>query len=652
MKKFIIFIILLTFLVFSSKENDVKANSDVGKTLVVVSSSDKEYNFDYPGFEIITSTVNTKITGEYFIVYRNYSTKEQIIKKIIVVDRKDIDNKYFTISENEIIYNDMSNVVKYYVIDKNSIILVKEILQESVDNEQPKSNFYISLIRNNTLVFNEELLNDCYATIESIKINSDGIFILGTKYFIYDGIEAFVIYYDFLGNRKGLRYCGGTLNETAKNMEIIGDYVYLIGDTVSVKGDVVKNSTGTDTFIIKLDIKNMLRIVDTCVIGETGNDTCYGSIVLNNNLYIIKHCIDENLKLPFIKLQKFNHELSILDEKVIDTGFYHKVVNMKIEDNKIFLIRFKDDELSENRSIFIDTFDESLNLNNIYKDTLLYDYIIKDACLIGNDFSILFTYQNNTKINVYNLHENKLVDELNISEKLDKLKLIDNRSFYSFNNILSVYSLNSINAKLFAIEEIYSIDDDILKTDIYINGESAYLDLDKSNLCYDINLYGKYNGTYYFINEKIDIIYQQDINVLPNVSLLPNNVYDLHTKITFNGRGVLNDKEISSGYIINEPGEYTFKIYGKDNKSFEINFKISDISINGTTKNEINIDNFVKEDVINNIIAENSNSSEVSKVYTENNINDKKTKIVYWPIAIPTSLAIICTIFILKGVHG
>lgn len=652
MKKIIFSLfVLCLFDIFIGNRN-VYAQNDISKTLVVVSSNDESYDFKYDGYEIISNTVNTKVPGEYFIVYRNYLNKEQVIKKVIVVDKVDIDKKHYTLKEEKELLNNTENIIFKHIISDNKIIVItKEVISNNLD-EIEKSNYFVSLIENGKEIFVSELMTECFGEIICIKIYNNDIYVLGSRFFVIGLNEFFVARYDFSGNMINIKYYGGNLNETPKSIEFIDNYVYVVGDTVSERGEVCTNNTGSDTFIFKMDINNKLKMSDVKILGEEGNDTCYGSFVYNGFIYMIKHYILNDIKYPTIKLLKLDKELNLISEKILDYGFNHNILGIKLENNEILITRTKDDDTTSEQVLYVDEVSESLNKKNIFKINLSSDFYIYDSYLQHNYLSILFNNNgtSSTNIYIYNLINNTLIEKLNYGYLLNNVELLDERTIVEKNNKLTKHILSSIYVSSFGSSQILNKDDQINNYEIYINNQKYKLNLDKSKIYYDTNLFGKYKCTYYFNTDKYDLMYHHDINVLSNLSLLNNTTYDLNLLITFNGKGILNNTEIQNGYVVDKPGDYHLKIYGKDDKTIEVKFKVEDLSINVSEKITDDLTTN-KTDIKNNLMIDSKNNTHESSVFLETDSKKPQKKVVYWPVLFPTSLIVIFSFFIIKGVR-
>lgn len=647
MKKVIILsICLILIFIFSYKKN-VYASSDVINTLVIT-ESDSDYDLNIPGYKILTSTVNSKIVGEYFVVYQNYQTKEEVLRKVKVVSKNDLNNRYFTVDDEKLLVDDMKDVLKYYVLSDNEVILTKEKKKTQVGQDEPKSDFYILLQRNNEIVFESLIMDDCYGTIIEIKVVDNIIYILGTRYFVPSGLDFFVAKYDFNGNRLYIKYLGGNLNENPKTFEVIDKNVYVIGDTLSKRGDIISDKTGTDTFITKLDER--LYIKKTILLSSNLNDMPLASILVNDFIYIVKHEIDEQIYFPTLSILKIDKDLNIIKDKIIDQGFNHQILDIINDDNSVIITRQKDDDITKDHKVIIESFDEELTKNKLYQQNFSNDIVINDALYKNDQLALLYKINEeelNTYINIYNVNTKEIVEKLHVGSNTINTNLIDTSKIIIFSDSLKEITLKSIKVYNFGVNQIKSKDDSLSLTSVYIEGKKVEVDQNKSILNVDYNLFGTYDVLYYFSGNELDLMYKKDVIVSNNISVSNNNTYDLNTILTFNGRGLLNNESIIPGYTLDKCGEYKLQVYGKDNLMIEIDFTVDKLSVNILNNDEKKDKNYLSDSMVKDSIIEPKEKLGKSVTAIDSSNIEQSKKYILWPLLIPSAILVFGSVFII-----
>ena len=114
--------------------------------------------------------------------------------------------------------------------------------------------------------------------------------------------------------------------------------------------------------------------------------------------------------------------------------------------------------------------------------------------------------------------------------------------------------------------------------------------------------------------------------------------------LTFNGKGLLNNTLISSGYIIDKVGNYQLEVFGKDNERKIYNFKVEEFSNKDFNKKEepklLEVNNKLNRLDQNNVISFGDNIyNEITKTYH------------FWLLLIPVILLVVSLILIFRRKH-
>ena len=118
---------------------------------------------------------------------------------------------------------------------------------------------------------------------------------------------------------------------------------------------------------------------------------------------------------------------------------------------------------------------------------------------------------------------------------------------------LAIASNNSINVNSLGKEMIQNKSESVLIYDIMINNQPVTHG-NKSSINYNPDLFGSYLLKFYFETPSLTLAYYLDLYVDLVVSVKDHEIYDLNTKLIFNGEGLLNNQRITSNYVVTEPG--------------------------------------------------------------------------------------------------
>ena len=262
-----------------------------------------------------------------------------------------------------------------------------------------------------------------------------------------------------------------------------------------------------------------------------------------------------------------------------------QTVNTNINDNNDLFIATKEESLtklykitSDYQKILIDSY----TCNGVSSSNLV-DFLVTGTDELIFLYNLIDTTQSDQYGYLYQIIKGKKVETeiINFSSVSNVVGLVDlNEVIFFKNNILTINKISFANFSDFAKENNIVKKSDLKLPSLYVDGKKVLLDEGKSSYNFDINNYGIYDAVYYFSTAEFDIITFGIINVLPNINVSENEVYDLNTIISFNGAGVINDYNINSGYILNRPGEYELIVYGKQLQKRVVNFRVEKLSDN------------------------------------------------------------------------
>lgn len=645
MKKIFIVLIIMFGLTLTFKNKEVKAEEDISKPLVMV-RGEYESNIVYDGYELISSNLNTNVVGTYMNTYQHYKTNEIINKTIYVVDENAVYQNDYLIEEKKNIglFDGLTKVIK---LNDESYVTI-----QLVDNEldERTSDVYLSLISGKEKVWEVKLFENISVSIVDLVIDNNEIYVLANFYSSYSKIDIYLKKYSLEGKYLYSYIYTGNYNDVSTKLFISGDYCYIAGNTTSTLRLFEGNRDKEDSFIIKLDKQKFEKYGDY-TFGKPGIDNIESIYVIGNTTFILHSYIDYSMSnIPSIKLLKLDEELNVIKEVLVDNGYGLKTLEMLRHSSNELIITYE--IYNEKDNIYktnVIKFDLSLNKENIYTTQLNNDYHLYKVNINNDMLSILYTVSSSGYLfKMINLNDLTETVSMNYKEKKYKdIYYTDNLTILiNDNNNLCESKLSIVKVINYGTNKISNNETNIFDQTIYLNGEIVSINKTKSNIQYDTTLYGKYNQNYYFEFASFDFLYNYDIYVLNNLSITNNQVYDLNIMLSFNAIGLLNDKKIDSGYVVDEVGDYTLKLIGKDNVEYDYKFKVRNLS--SSIDNENNQTN-VRGEVVNKIVEENSD-------YPTYNIDIEKAEsssnsiINWWPMLVPITLTMIGAFVIIKGV--
>lgn len=644
MKKILVIIMITVLIRCITFKTYASSSDNVNTPLIIVEGEYVDIDTTYDGYKLISTTLNTKVPGKYYSVYENYFTKEEVIKEIFVISKEEALNDKYSIEDLIDSTNINYDVLKYEKIDNGKYI----VISSTETGEEDKINLDVVMIDKNNTLWTKEIYHNCYGEIRDLKIIDNKVIVIGNVYFKYSGMDIMVYELDLLTGVNKRIFYGGTKNENVLSIEKDNGYYYVVGTTLSTKGEIIGSGIDEDSFILKLD--QNLKKVNLISINKEGKNTPLSLLIDKEDLYIVEQHIGSLAHT--LNIIKIDNDLQIIKEQKVDIGYLHNVNGLVKINNNIYLIREKENLEHNQRNLYIESIDDELNITSIYKDIYNDDKSIKDVFIKDNNISLLFKTSKS--------YNTRILD-------IDKKEIISDYDYLLNNNQIKLTSLNQVsiyhdkkiseyiyyNVKIDSLNNLCINEDDtyLYDTSVLLDKEIVKLNIDKSTLNYDMSLFGIYDNIFYFTGENIELVYKRNIQVMSNLKLINNGIYDKGLKLKFNGIGLLNNEEILSGYVIDKVGLYTFKLIGKDNQSITYNFEVADLSIDSSSTNKPSYNTTkTKEDYISGIISSSNKVTNNITVSCEVEQNDRSNvTISYWPLLIPLSLGMICTILILRG---
>ena len=584
-KRFLILIIILFNLIFfntSIKSLKAASLNEVEKTLIVLKGKDYSQYLEYNGYKMLESNVNFNECGKYIVKYENLSNNTIINKNVYVQSEEELTNGNILNESYQSIYSLMERSVLKKVIKVDGAYYISL----SEENSDETFNMHFIKIINNKVVFDKIIYSNTKGSIVDFVINNQEIALLINKENGDNKQDAFVVFMDKVGNITLTRQYSGIKIEEAKRILYDDDNYYIIIKSMSssINGAILNFSFyGVVCFGIDRQTKDSIGYDSYCYDRDLFVED---AIIRGNKVLILTYRFDRTIMLK-------RYEIHEIDTTTMNLGKIY-CFNQTIKEFPIKMC------LNDNNDLFIATKEESLT--KLYKITSDYQKILIDSytcngvsssnlvdfLVTGTDeliflYNLIDTTQSDQYGYLYQIIKGKKVETeiINFSSVSNVVGLVDlNEVIFFKNNILTINKISFANFSDFAKENNIVKKSDLKLPSLYVDGKKVLLDEGKSSYNFDINNYGIYDAVYYFSTAEFDIITFGIINVLPNINVSENEVYDLNTIISFNGAGVINDYNINSGYILNRPGEYELIVYGKQLQKRVVNFRVEKLSDN------------------------------------------------------------------------
>lgn len=590
---------------------------DVMKPLVCVMGNDYSYLLEYEGFTIINKLIDFNHEGTYFVTYMKDDTKETYTKRIDVISKGMTTNIYYRYDENKVI-SSADEVIDIWSSDYNTYVLEKEKVQDEFI-------YYLTKIKDNKNTFAKEILKSANVTLNKILKDDNNIYILGTIYKDNYGTDIYIIKTDLEGNIVCENTIGGTGIDDAKGMVIYGDYIYLYGCTTSSGGLFQGIRKKEDAFILKLN-KDMLH-PDSVKINILENINCFSEVTISDELIYVLEQYSDNDYVKY-NLKIYNPNLDILYNNSIVNSYALYPEKLVTLDNKVYLIAFQYNYMIEKYASRIYEIKENGEINLIYEYTNYSGDNIRiiDAQVKMNKMNILMYDYNSLCAKLYLKDDNVLININNSSKPCTFIKKDDsNISFLTVDK--SVYDLLYIK----------------FDTSIIINGEKANL----SNLSKINNEYlsfGNYQNIYVYESTNALFANYENKYVEPDVSIIDGEIFDINTKLTFNGVATLNGRKIESGSFVTEEGEYVLEVIGINGEKKVFNFKVRNLSNKLYEEKE-------KCKLLNVSLSTNKQVSHDNVTYTSLIDNMQIREYFFFPLLVPLIFLVVFIIVLVRRKH-
>lgn len=644
MKKIFLIITLLfnVLMVKTIANTTIYATSisdEISKPLIVKVGDDYQDYLEYENYEIISSNVNFKKCGIYKIIYEHIETAEQIEKTIYVKSEEDLTIQK-TYSETYITLTtlreniDVTNVQKF---NNNYYISYTERLEDETYN------IGFMKVSNYEIIFDEIIFQKTDGKIVDTIIKDEEIILMVEKANTYSYLDLYYIvmspkgaithYYKYEG--RGIE-CGLRLLEST-------NYYYLVLDTTSKDEGSFSFQHTCQSGVIFVVEKGTNKQCGLYEIVEDNDVDVIDAINIEDELYVVYEMYNSMTNLKEINIAHIN----TIKQNIETINFSLKLTEY-----------VKKIKVDSSNNIYIATSDYNYELKDyvskIYElDTSLTKHLINEYQYQkeGTCNLIDISVSNNSNIvAIYSIVKyDSEIEYGYLYQILENGEIIVEFEDFSatsmINGFITTSELLFMNDNVVVIDKInYSIFTNLKETQVknnqeyfeisfptlFINGDKIEINLDKSKLNYNLNLYGEYKLYYYFSSSEVDVLTSGVLKVSPYTNVYEDGIFDLNTKILTNGISTLNSMEIESGYEIKKAGSYTLVLKSNNGEEYITNFEVSCLSNNAAKLKEdiptyeIDTSTYTKTDLI-----------DISNHINEDTLVDK-TENNLWLVLIPS----------------
>lgn len=620
MKKIIYTFICLFFLTICLKTNVFAKQTDyedISKPLVCEKGYDYSYLLEYEGYTIINKLVDFNHEGTYYVTYINNETKETITKRVDVISKEKTKNIYYRYNEFKVV-SKASELIDVCSKGDYAYMLEKETVNEI-------NSYYLTTTKGGKNINSKLVVSSSGVTLNKLIVLDDAIYIIGTIYVTNYGTDIYIIKLDLEGNIILENTIGGNGIDDVKGICALGEYIYLYGETTSSGGLFTGVRKKEDAFVMKLS-KELLH-PESVKVSTLENINSYSHMVISGDLlYILEQYSDtEYLKY---NLKIYNANLDIVYSNSITNSYALYPEKLVCFNDEVYLLAFQYNYMLDKYASRIYQITKSGNLSLYYEYT---NYDLENVRIIDLKFI-------NNKPNILMYDYNEQATKLYLKDDSITVNIKGSSKPHSFTNTLNE-TLSFINYDKSIIDLLYIKFDDIP----VINGQKGTL-CDKSKINKDYNVFGLYKDVYVY--ETAFALYASftDKYIEPNVSIIDSEVFDLNTKLTFNGVGTLNGRKVESGSYVSEEGKYVLEVVGTNNEKRIYNFEIACLSEKETNeKSSLNVTTIAK--TVDKVSLE-------EQVNFEYATNDNAPKIyMFWVLLIPLILLIVTIIVAFRRKH-
>lgn len=591
MKKILIGLLLVVF-------TSVINVSAVNVIVTIPSAIDEEYicSSDY----IVSSSVDWDKEGEGKVNYYDKEKRDYLTKDVFIKEIKSLEDGIHIVLYDEIAVDEAITVRKIVNINDKEFFLLGSVDAKTYPYESnlDKDFAYLAYYKDNTLQWAKIIRETRYGKLNDGVVLDNAIAVIGDYDSITQNSNVFILLVSFDGKVIYDKEIKGSLNDFSKNIYYKAGNLIFCGVSESKNYDFYPlTKSGYDIFVGNINLET--KDLDIYLVGNNGDDLLLKSFNADGYLYIYtylkgggfyfnNYTYDQNFKclievderfefnnfvaVPALNNQS-NEDIFVFNNKIVISNFEYGSNSLS------FRLYNKRLEFDAYKSYTIKTINSLIDYKIITKSDKLYltTLAYKGEGNVYNTNHILdINYQENSYFDKKTLDMQSSILDYSIIDGKIKINVLNKND--ATINVLDYVHLQVKHQR--KEEDAYYLND----YDVYINGK-----LVEKKLAKDVapsNAFGEFIEIYTATLFDYELVLPIEKYYYPKINLKNKEKYDLGVILSFNGKGYLNDEEITNNYKITEAGKYVLEIKGSNGERKVINFDVLDLSYNPDKKND------------------------------------------------------------------
>lgn len=529
--------------------------------------------------------------------YANGNTIEKVYIELGIGDSNMLEIEGYRKLSGEVDFMREGNYLVKYINDDNELKTVEYIIVQEVENGYNEVEFIeskkINLPTDYQMVGIEYITNNDFYIICNYQNPLD---------IEQDHEMASVLYYE--NNLLKWKYHYNNYSRV-DSFCLLYDAIVILTENYNIDNNYIRTAS---VIVINKD-----KIATIKEYSEEGSINPIGIVSLNENIYMAYRKSTSEFNL-----YKLNIDLNELSKKTIIDDNILYISSMKTNFDTICLLctyNVKPYTGKNNNSVVY--YDESLNKfseqeitssSNLaseyyvspYFTALIYETTLYEGPKVikksSNNFSSsLLNITGNLKV-ICSLQNSLYL--LNYNNELIKgiIKVDESGDVFYYeyeyvhNGTIFINEFN--NEKYITINNGKKIE--VIKIHLFEKNtksyETSYQEIKQNNIIVDFNFvtkklynkkssskFGLYKDVFVYEDGNVRYFLYDTIYTKLVTNVIENEIYQKSHTITFNGDGILNDKEIKSPYVLNDIGSYLLIIKGENGLTHSVSFTISEL---------------------------------------------------------------------------
>lgn len=659
MKKILLWVVMILNIgMFSILLQPVQASTHyelIQKTFVCQVGTSYYQQLSYPGYKIVSSDVDFNRCGRYQIIYEDEKTKERIEKQVEVRSENDLLNGMVLQKQMELYVKNHENYHYHQTKkaeDGNYIVSYLRL----VEGKEEVYDIGIMKLNLEEIIFQTTIFTKVKGRIVDFIIDQDRIVLLVEKENVTTRQDLYLVVLNEIGQIIFENCYFGSGIEFGKKLLMDKENYYIIGETTSKDEYFLNSHLYKCGFVFCIRKKNY-QLIGRQYLTNCADTDVIDATIQDQHIAILTRYFDQAKRMKVMDIWYLNcRDYAQLEKKYLTTTLTETFLKLKIDAYNQLYVVTNDYSYSSQRYVT-----NIYHIQNNHTKELIYQ-IGNDSFenMVFLDFMPLNEYEQIILFSLYQSSQEKpygyLYQRIEDSEvQIQIEEYCSNESIQGFvgdstidlvlasQNSLSVQHIVFLYMQYKSNQQISSFVS-LSYPLLYTNQEIHSIDEKLSQLPLDRSFFGDYDICYVFSTKELEVAFLDKIRVLPQINLANQETYDVHTELTFNGRGYLNNHMIPSGYRIENEGDYTFVLEGNQQEQIELCFQIARLSDATPIRKE---HPFTIQNQILSATEPIENQITLNNVIHYNDI-ERKTRSQVWFLFLPLSIFLASYMYLKK----